>query len=142
MLTQDKTSVSSSTRGNESFKNFKLKIEKNHFAAAYFGLVLGDVEHRFLFNMCSICIIVLKLVSTGFKMGIAFKWSQDVETFLCVSYLLSYLVRPVCTKNLLNNLKCQSLLAFKTAVSKMGFVLMGNSKLSLEECTKPVCFLK
>lgn len=57
-------------------------------------------------------------------------------------YLICYLVRPVCTKNLLNNLKCQSLLAFKTAVSKMGFVLMGNSKLSLEECTKPVCFFK
>lgn len=65
-----------------------------------------------------------------------------METSLCISYLLSYLVRLVYTKILLNNSKCQSLLGFKLAMSKMVFVLMGNSKLSLEECTKPVCFLK
>lgn len=75
-------------------------------------------------------------------MRIAFKSSWDAEASLCMSYLVSYLVRSAYTKILLNNLKCQSFLGFKTAVSKMFFVLMGNSKLSLEECTKLVYFLK
>jgi len=47
---------------------------------------------------------------------------------------------PVYTRILLNILKCQGFLGFKTAVSKMVFLLMANSKLSVEECTKPACW--
>lgn len=59
---------------------------------------------------------------------------------LGISYSVSCLVRPVSPELLLNNLKCQSFLGFRTAVSKRAFVLMGNSLPSVAEWTKPLDF--
>lgn len=59
---------------------------------------------------------------------------------LGISYSVSCLVRPVSPELLLNNLKCQSFLGFRTAVSKRVFVLMGNSLPSVAECNKPLDF--